>query len=54
MSAYIESLIQRRLERERLREPIGDAEAEIGPAAAAVEAKRAFLRRGAATSADAV
>ncbi|GGY69429.1 hypothetical protein [Streptomyces omiyaensis] len=40
--------------RARLRELIEDAEAEIGPAdAAAVEAKRALLRRGAAKAADA-
>ncbi|MEU2508821.1 hypothetical protein ABZ621_29460 [Streptomyces sp. NPDC007863] len=54
MSAYIESLIQRQLERERLRELIEDAEAELGPAdAAAVEVKRALLRGEAAKSADA-
>ena len=54
MSAYIESLIQRQLERERLRELIEDAEAELGPAdAAAVEAKRAMLRGETARPADA-
>ncbi|CAM5634900.1 MULTISPECIES: hypothetical protein [Streptomyces] len=54
MSAYIEALIQRQLERERLRELIEDAEAEFGPAdAAAVEAKRALLRGEAAPRADA-
>ncbi|MGA5068116.1 hypothetical protein ACPB9E_30805 [Streptomyces exfoliatus] len=53
MSAYIEGLVQRQLERERLRELIEDAEAELGPAdAAAVEAKRAMLRGGAASPAD--
>ncbi|MEU0282181.1 MULTISPECIES: hypothetical protein [unclassified Streptomyces] len=45
MSAYVEALIQRQLERERLRELIEDAEAEHGPVdPAAVEAKRALLR----------
>ncbi|MFF6778568.1 hypothetical protein ACFY8W_34170 [Streptomyces sp. NPDC012637] len=54
MSAYIESLIQRQLERERLRELIEDAEAELGPAdAAAVEAKRAMLRGETTGPADA-
>jgi len=42
MSAYVEALIQRQLERERLRELIEDAEAEHGPVdQAAVDAKRA-------------
>ena len=54
MSAYVEALIQRQLERDRLRELIEDAEAQHGPAdAAAVEAKRAILRGDAAGSADA-
>ena len=45
MSSYVEALIQRHLERERLRELIEDAEAEHGPVnQAAVEAKRAILR----------
>jgi hypothetical protein len=45
MSAYVEALIQRQLERERLRELIEDAETEHGPVdQAAVEAKRAILR----------
>ncbi|MFD8967949.1 hypothetical protein ACFV0C_23650 [Streptomyces sp. NPDC059568] len=46
-------LIQRQLERERLRELIEDAEAEHGPVdRAAVEAKRALLRGDAAGPAD--
>ncbi|MCM1945183.1 MULTISPECIES: hypothetical protein [Streptomyces] len=54
MSAYIEALVQRQLERERLRELIEDAEAELGPAdASGVEAKRALLRGQAAKPADA-
>ncbi|CAG6398404.1 hypothetical protein SCOCK_70088 [Actinacidiphila cocklensis] len=54
MSAYVESLIQRQLERDRLRELIEDAEAEHGPVdQAAVEAKRALLRGDAAGSVDA-
>ncbi|MEU7044098.1 hypothetical protein AB0A77_23980 [Streptomyces varsoviensis] len=54
MSAYVEALIQRQLERDRLRELIDDAEAEHGPAdQAAVEAKRAILRGGTAGSAGA-
>ncbi|PZG92198.1 hypothetical protein C1I97_29455 [Streptomyces sp. NTH33] len=54
MSAYVEALIQRRLERDRLRELIEDAEAEHGPVdQAAVEARRAVLRGDAAGSADA-
>ncbi|MCX5391337.1 hypothetical protein ABZY68_18320 [Streptomyces sp. NPDC006482] len=54
MSSYIEALVQRQLERERLRELIEDAEAELGPAdAAAVEAKRALLRGEAAKQTDA-
>ncbi|WP_079151762.1 hypothetical protein [Streptomyces sp. RTd22] len=45
MSAYVEALIQRQLERDRLRELIEDAEAAHGPVdQAAVEAKRALLR----------
>ncbi len=45
MSAYIEELIQRDVERERLRELIEWAEAEHGPVdPASVEAKRAILR----------
>jgi hypothetical protein len=54
MSAYVEALVQRELERERLRELIEDAEAVHGPVdPAAVEAKRAILRGEAAGSADA-
>ncbi len=54
MSAYVESLIQRELERERLRELIASAEAEHGPAdQRAVDAKREILRGDAASSADA-
>lgn len=54
MSAYVEALIQRQLERDRLHELIADAEAAHGPAdAAAVEAKRAILRGDTAGSADA-
>ncbi|WP_030858366.1 hypothetical protein [Streptomyces sp. NRRL S-37] len=54
MSAYVEALIQRQLERDRLHELITEAEAEHGPAdPAAVEAKRAILRGDAAGSADA-
>ncbi|MFD7899798.1 hypothetical protein [Streptomyces sp. NPDC059743] len=46
-------LIQRQLERERLRELIENAEAEHGPVdQAAVGAKRALLRGDAAGSAD--
>ncbi|WP_329255986.1 hypothetical protein OG223_31895 [Streptomyces sp. NBC_01478] len=48
-SADAEALIQRRLERERLRELIEDAEAEHGPVdQVAVEAKRVALRGGTA------
>jgi hypothetical protein len=55
MSAYVEALIQRQLERDRLREPIENAEAEHGPVDhAAVEAKRAVLRGNTAGSAGAV
>jgi hypothetical protein len=51
MSAYVEALIQRQLERDRLRELIEDAEAEHGPVDhAAIDAKRALLRRDAADS----
>lgn len=54
VSAYVESLIQRQLERDRLRELIGEAEADHGPVdPAAVEAKRAVLRGDAAASANA-
>ncbi|WP_167538551.1 hypothetical protein [Streptomyces albofaciens] len=54
MSAYVEALIQRQLERERLRELIDDAESEHGPVdQAAVEAERAVLRGEPAGSADA-
>ncbi|MGI5529461.1 hypothetical protein ACQEVX_19355 [Streptomyces syringium] len=54
MSAYVEALIQRQLERDRLRELIEAAEAEHGPVdPAAVEAKRAILRGEARNSADA-
>ncbi|MFE7116957.1 hypothetical protein ACFU99_16235 [Streptomyces sp. NPDC057654] len=54
MSAYVESLIQRQLERDRLRELIDDAEAAHGPVdQAAVESKRAILRGRTAGSADA-
>lgn len=54
LSAYVEALIQRQLERDRLRELIEDAEAEHGPVdQAAVEAKRAILRGNMADSADA-
>lgn len=54
MSAYVEALIQRQLERERLRELIEDAEAEHGPVdQAAVDAKRALLRGDATNSVDA-
>ncbi|CAM5621909.1 hypothetical protein SHIRM173S_03814 [Streptomyces hirsutus] len=54
MSAYVETLIQRQLERDRLRELIEDAEAEHGPVnQAAVEAKRALLRGDTVGSADA-
>ncbi|MEU0841319.1 hypothetical protein ABZ370_17865 [Streptomyces sp. NPDC005962] len=54
MSAYVEALIQRQLERDRLRELIEDAEAEHGPVdQASVEGKRALLRRATADSTDA-
>lgn len=54
MSAYVEALIQRQLERDRLHELIADAEAEHGPAdPAAVEAKRTILRGDTAGSTDA-
>ncbi|WP_180360519.1 MULTISPECIES: hypothetical protein [unclassified Streptomyces] len=54
MSAYVEALIQRQPERDRLRELIEDAEAEHGPVSqTAVEAKRAVLRGDSAGSADA-
>ncbi|MFG2879552.1 hypothetical protein ACGFYU_31855 [Streptomyces sp. NPDC048337] len=54
MSAYIEALIQRQLERDRLRELIEDSESVNGPAdPAAVEAKRAILRGETTASSDA-
>jgi hypothetical protein len=54
MSAYVEALIQRQLERDRLREFIEDAEADHGPVdQAAVEAKRAYLRGDTAGSVNA-
>jgi hypothetical protein len=54
MSAYVEALIQRQLERERLRELIEVAEVEHGSVdQAAVEAKRAILRGEQAGSVDA-
>ncbi|MGW1160662.1 hypothetical protein ACWD5Q_16715 [Streptomyces sp. NPDC002513] len=54
MSAYVEALIQRQLERERLRELIEDGEAEHGLVdQAAIEAKRAVLRGDNAGSANA-
>lgn len=54
MSAYVEALIQRQLERDRLRELIDDAEAEHGTVdQGAVEAKRAILRGGTAGAMDA-
>lgn len=54
MSAYVESLIQRQLERDRLRELIADAEADHGQVdTAGVEAKRSLLRGSTAGSADA-
>ena len=54
MSAYIESLVQRQLERDRLRELIEDSESVNGPAdQAAVEARRAILRGETAASSDA-
>jgi hypothetical protein len=54
MSAYVEALIQRQLERDRLRELIEAAEVGHGPVdPAAVEAKRATLRGEGHGSADA-
>lgn len=54
MSAYVEALIQRQLERDRLRELIEASEAEHGPVdQAAVDAKRAILRGDAAASVEA-
>jgi hypothetical protein len=54
VSAYVEALIQRQFERDRLRELIEDAEAQHGPVdPAAVEAKRAILRGEQSSSADA-
>jgi hypothetical protein len=53
MSAYVESLIQRQLERDRLRELIEDAEAHHGPVdPTAVDAKRSILRGDADSPAD--
>lgn len=54
MSAYVEALIQRQLERDLLRELIEDAEAEHGAVdQVAVETKRAILRGDMAEPADA-
>jgi hypothetical protein len=55
MSAYVEALIQRQLERERLRELLEEGEAEHGRIdQIAVEAKRAILRgEGDASASDA-
>lgn len=54
MSAPVEALTQRQLERDRLRELIEDAEAENGPVdQVTVEAKRALLRGGTAGAVDA-
>ncbi|MDT0308399.1 hypothetical protein RM780_15720 [Streptomyces sp. DSM 44917] len=54
MSAYVEALIQRQLERDRLRELIEDSEAAHGPVdQAAVDAKRAILRGDTTGPADA-
>ncbi|WP_206540786.1 CopG family transcriptional regulator [Nocardiopsis potens] len=54
MSAYVEDLIQRQVEREHLRELIEWAEAEHGPVdPVSVQAKRAILRGEAEGSADA-
>lgn len=54
MSAYVEALIQRQLERDKLRELIEEAEAEHGPVDhVAVESKRAILRGDAADTTDA-
>ncbi|MGT2528910.1 hypothetical protein ACU4GG_18665 [Streptomyces nojiriensis] len=54
MSSYIEALVQRQLERDRLRELIEDSEAVNGPAdPAAVETKRAILRGEASAASDA-
>lgn len=53
MSAYVEALIQRQLERARLRELIEDSEADHGPVdQAAVESKRATLRGDTPNQAD--
>lgn len=52
MSAYVEALIQRQLERDLLRELIDNGEAEHGPVdRVAVETKRAILRADTADSA---
>jgi hypothetical protein len=54
MSARVEALSQRQLERDRLRELIADAEAEHSLIdQQAVEAKRAILRRSPANSVNA-
>ncbi|MFH9178290.1 hypothetical protein [Streptomyces albogriseolus] len=54
MSAFVEALIQRELERERLRELVAAAEAEHGPVdQQAVDAKRAILRGDATSATDA-
>lgn len=54
MSAYVEAIIQRQLERDRVRELIEDAEANHGPVdQVAVETKRAILRGDSASTADA-
>ncbi|MGW0786047.1 hypothetical protein [Streptomyces sp. NPDC002913] len=54
MSSYVESLIQRQLEREQLRELIDDAQAHHGEVdRAGVEAKRALLRGSSARPAGA-
>ncbi|MFB6522054.1 hypothetical protein [Streptomyces sp. NPDC056401] len=54
MSAYIEALVQRQLERDRLRELIEDSESVNGPAdPTAVDEKRAILRGETAASSDA-
>lgn len=53
MSGYVETLIQRQLERDKLRELIEEAEAEHGPVdRATVEANRVILRGDAADSTD--
>ncbi|WP_175583070.1 hypothetical protein [Nocardia cyriacigeorgica] len=55
MSEYVDAVIQRQLEQDRLRELIEDAETSHGPVDdAVVEAKRALLRSTFAASEDAV